>query len=72
MDRRCDIEILFTSTMGENNWSTSANTLVDTTIESQHTDVKEEAREGRGYNRADRGYCNVRLPNGKICIGILI
>ena len=55
--------------MGNTNGSTSATTLVDTTIGSQHTAVKEEAREGGRYTRAVRGYCNVRLPNGKRCFG---
>ena len=59
--------------MGNTNGSTSAttlvDTLVDTTIGYQHTAVKEEAREGGRYNRTVRGYCNVRLPNGNICLG---
>ena len=54
--------------MGKNNGSISATTLVDTTIGSQHTAVKEEAREGGRYNRAVRGYCDVSLPNGNICL----
>ena len=41
MDRKCNIDILFTYTMGNNNGSTSATTLVVTTIGYQHTAVKE-------------------------------
>ena len=69
MDRKCNIDILFTYTTGNTNGSTSSTTLVDTTIGSQHTAVKEEAREGGKYNRAVRGRCDVRLPNGKRCLG---
>ena len=68
MDRKFNIDRLFNYTMGNTNGSTSATTSVDTTIGSQHIAVKEEARERRRYNRAVRGYCNVRLPNGKICL----
>ena len=53
--------------MGKTNGSTPAATSLDTPIESQHTDVKEEAIERGRYNRAVRGYFNVRLSNGKIC-----
>ena len=37
-------------------------------MRSQCNTVKEEARYGGRYNRAVRGYCNVRLPNGTICL----
>ena len=56
--------------MVNTNGSKSATTSGDTTIGYQHTAVKEEAREGGRYNRAVRGYCNVRLPNGERCFGI--
>ena len=68
MDRKCNIDRLFTYTMGNTNGSTSATTLVDTTIGYQHTAVKGGSREKGRYNRSFRGYCNLRLPNKKICI----
>ena len=40
MDRKYNIDRLFTNTMGNTNGSTSATTSVDTTIGSQHTAVK--------------------------------
>ena len=56
--------------MGNTNGSTSATTSVNTTtIGSHHTAVKEEYRQGGRNNRAVRGYYNVRLPNGKRCLG---
>ena len=70
MDRKCNIYGLFTYTMGNNNGSISATTLVDTTIWYQHTDVQEEAREGGRYNRDIRGYFNVRLHNGNRCLRV--
>ena len=66
MDIRCNIYRLFTYTMGNTNRSTSATTSVDTTFGYQHNAVKEEAKEVGMYNRAVRGYCNVRLPNRNI------
>ena len=45
-----------------------AYTLVTSTIEYQHTDVKEVAREVGRYNMTPRGYCNGRFPNGNICL----
>ena len=45
-DRRCNIDRLFTYTMGNTNGSTSATTLVYNTIGYWHTAVKEEARLG--------------------------
>ena len=69
MDRKCNTDRLFTYTMGNTNGSTSATTLVDTTIGSQHTAVKEDTRYRGKYNRAVRGYYNMRLPHGKKCIG---
>ena len=44
MYRKCNIDRLFTYTMGNINVSTSATTSVDTTIGHQHTAVKEETR----------------------------
>ena len=44
MDIKYSIDILFTYTMRNTNGSTSATTLVDTTIGSQHTTIKEEVR----------------------------
>ena len=38
-----------------------------TTTAIGHTASKEVEKEGGRYNRAARGYCNRRLPNGKIC-----
>ena len=69
MDRKFNIDQLFTYTMGNTNGSTWATTSVDSTIGYQHTAVKEEAREGGRYNRDVRGYFNVRLPGGKRCLG---
>ena len=68
MDRRYNTDRLCTYFMGKTNRSTSASTLVDTTIEYQHNTVKEEDIEGGRYNRAVRVYCNVRLPNVKRCL----
>ena len=70
MDRKCNIYGLFIYTMGNNNGSISATTLVDTTIWYQHIGVKEEAREVGRYNMDIRGYCNVRLHNGNRCLHI--
>ena len=70
MDRRCNIDRLFTHIMENTNGSTSATTSVDNTIGYQCTTVKEEARDGGSYNRAVIGYCNVMLPNGKRCLNI--
>ena len=40
----------------------------DPTTAIGHTASKEVKLEGGRYNRADRGYYNRRLPNGKICL----
>ena len=45
MDRKYNIDRLFTYTMGRTNGSPSVTTLVNITIGSQHTAVKEESRE---------------------------
>ena len=68
MDRRCNIDRLFTYTIGNTNGSTLSTNLVDTSIVYQHNPVKEEDREGGRYNRAVRGYCNFRLPNRNRCL----
>ena len=65
MNRKCNIYILFIYTMGNTNGSTLDTTSVDTSTASQHTSIKELAREGWRYNRDVRGYYNVRLRNGK-------
>ena len=50
------------------------STILDITIATapttavDHTSSKEVQLEGRRYNRADRGYCHRRLPNGNICL----
>ena len=64
----CSTEVSTISNMTLNSASSSAYTLVASTIGSQHTAEKEGAREGGRYNRAVRGYCNGRLPNGKSCL----
>ena len=65
MDRKFNIDRLFTDTMRKTKGSTSATTSLDITIGYQRTAVKEEYIEEGRYNRAVRGYCNMRLPNGK-------
>ena len=70
MDIRYNIDILFTHTMGNTNGSTSDTTLVYIAIGSQYTTFKEEAREGRRYNMAVRGYCNVSLTHRKRFFGV--
>ena len=42
-------------------------TSVTSTIGSQYTAEREEARERGIYNRLDRGYCSRRFSNGNIC-----
>ena len=58
-----EVSTIFDTTI--NSASSFAYTLVTSTIGSQHTSEKEEAREGGIYNRNNRGYFNGRLTNGK-------
>ena len=50
-----------------NSASSFAYTLVTSTIGSQYTDEKEEAREGGIYNRITSDYCNLMLRNVNRC-----
>ena len=61
-------EVSTISELTLNSALSSASTLVASTIEYQHTALKEGAREGGRYNRTARGYCQGRLPNGKSCL----
>ena len=47
-------------------------TLATSTNGSQHTAEKEGDIEGGIYNRTTRGYCNVRLTNGQICLNMTL
>ena len=51
-----------------NSASSTSYTSVTSTIGSQHTTEREEAREGGRYNRIFRGYCSGSLPNRKRCL----
>ena len=57
-----------TSNLTLNTASSTASTLEDSTIVSQYTDEKEGAKERVRYNRTARGYCNKRLPGGRVCL----